>query len=320
MEGRRTARAASKHDGKEVDRNLPDIDLEVLQKGFGFLTGLIRNPLPREQDKLHRYVQEVFNVEMRTLPRPATDSPYAKINGTTYSYDVWVMQRVAEFIASGPSIDVARRFYRPILDLGAPGRYWVEDFLQAWITVGLLRSTDLPMFATIWGDMVEYAMSLPLWKPSDNNYWSPTETLAIDLMGLHERAATVLGRTEYRSVVIAMAPVFEQWANAWLKYGSVAAWFARFLPSDSGRLLLAQGIKKLATVINSFRPDDWHRYGLGTLFTEAIAACWKHMPHDVESQQDLRVAFLKILTELSARQIPEALHLRSKIVEVIAGA
>jgi len=165
--------------------------------------------------------------------------------------------------------------------------------------------------------MVEYAMGLPIWQPSNSNYWSPTESLAVDLMGLRERASSVLGQAKYKTVVIAMAPVFELWGKAWLKYGSVAAWFARFLSTDTGQVLLAQGIKQPAAVVSSFRSDDWHRYGLGVLLTEALAACWKHLPREVESQSDLRTAFLKILTELSARQIPEALHLRTKVAEAI---
>ena len=310
------ARGLSNRDRK-LDREHPDIDLEVIQNGFGFLIDMIRNRLPGEQEKVRHYMDELFNVEMRTLPSSPSRDPHSEIQGTPYSYDIWIMERVADFIASTNSIEVARQLYRPILDLGAPGRHWVEDFLQAWIAIGLQRAPDLTTFATVWRDMVEYAMALPIWQPNNSNYWSPTETLAADLMGLRERASLVLGLTKYRSVVIAMVPVFEQWAKAWLKYASVAAWFARFLSTDTGDVLLAQGISQLAAVVNSFRDDDWHRYGLGALLTEALAACWKHLRREVESQSDLRTAFLKILTELTARQIPEALHLRTKVAEAI---
>ena len=68
----------------------------------------------------------------------------------------------------------------------------------------------------------------------------------MDLMGLRGAQASVLGKAKYISVVRAMVPAFEEWARLWLKYGSVAAWFAHFLPTESGRVLLAQGIKQLA--------------------------------------------------------------------------
>ncbi|MGC2507224.1 MAG: hypothetical protein WA369_11225, partial [Candidatus Acidiferrales bacterium] len=80
---------------------------------------------------------------------------------------------------------------------------------------------------------------------------------------------------------------------------------------------LSTGIKKLADVVGSFEDRDWHHNGLGILFTEAISACWKHLRNEVESQTDLRKAFLSILTELCARQIPEALYLRNKVSEAL---
>lgn len=79
--------------------------------------------------------------------------------------------------------------------------------------------------------MVQYAMTLPAWQPSERGYWSPAESLAVDLVGLHEAAAAaVLGQARYKSVVSAMAAVFEKWASQWLQHAPGAAWFAHFLP------------------------------------------------------------------------------------------
>ena len=70
-------------------------------------------------------------------------------------------------------------------------------------------------------------------------------------------------------------------------------------------------------MVGSFEDRDWHHHGLGVLLTEALAACWKYLRNEVELQPDLRKAFLGILTELCARQVPEALHLRNKVSEVL---
>jgi hypothetical protein len=69
---------------------------------------------------------------------------------------------------------------------------------------------------------------------------------------MHDTAATVLGQAKYRGVVSAMAPVFEDWAGRWLKHASVAGWFAHFLPTESGQVLLPMGIKQLAGVVSGF--------------------------------------------------------------------
>jgi hypothetical protein len=131
---------------------MPDIDVEVLQKGFGFLWAMVRPPLPGEALTLQHYARELFDLEMRTLPRPQPGEENYEIEGTAYPFDAWVMARVAEFIASANFVEVARQFYRPIVELGPPGRYWVEDFLQSWISYGLQLCTDLVAFARIWED------------------------------------------------------------------------------------------------------------------------------------------------------------------------
>ena len=47
------------HDHK-LDRDIPDIDLAVIQKGFGFVAGMVRYPLPSANQTLHQYILELF--------------------------------------------------------------------------------------------------------------------------------------------------------------------------------------------------------------------------------------------------------------------
>ncbi len=117
-----------------------------------------------------------------------------------------------------------------------------------------------------------------------------------------------------------MGATFEQWANRWLKYASAAAWFAYFLRTESGQILIPQGIKQLAGAVDSIPDSDWHRHDLGALFTEVLSLCWKHRQKDVEKEASLREAFLRLLTVLCARQIPEALHLRAKVSEILGAS
>src|SRR5262249_1489886 len=138
-----------------------------------------------------------------------------------------------------------------------------------------------------------------------------------DILGLREQAAAILGKAKYKTLISAMAAVFDQWASIWLKYASDAAWFAHFLPTDAGQILLPSGIKHLAKVIGSFRHVACTRHDLGALFAQALAACWSHWRTKVESDSDVRSAFLTIFTDLTARQVPEAVHLRTKVAAVV---
>ncbi len=80
------------------------------------------------------------------------------------------------------------------------------------------------------------------------------------------------------------------------KYGSAAAWFAYFLRTESGQVLLPQGVKQLASVVESLLDRDWQHHGLGGLFTEVLSLCWKTRQKDIEKDDGLRDAFLRRLT------------------------
>jgi hypothetical protein len=168
--------------------------------------------------------------------------------------------------------------------------------------------------------MAAYSETLPAWQTGEGNYWSRAESLAVDLMGLGEVGSRVLGNAKYQGLVISMVPTYEGWGQRWLKYASVAAWFANFLRTESGRVLLPLGVKRLAAVIDTLPDRDWYHHELGSLFTDVLSLCWKHLQGDVEKDDDLRKAFLSILAVLCARQIPEALHLRAKVAEVLGAS
>jgi len=279
---------------------------------------MLRADLPGEEEEtLAKYVQELFDSEMRTLPKPEAGDQRSEIQGTAYEFDQWVMERVAEFVARAKSVETARRFYRPILELGPAGKYWVEDFLQSWIVQGVQVSKDQKGYAAIWQDMLAYAETLPAWQPGDGNYWCRAEGLAVNLMGLSEIGVPVLGDANHKDLVSSMAATFEQWGSRWLKYGAAAGWFAYFLRTESGQVLLPQGVKQLAKTVSSLADREWQHHDLGALFTEVLSLCWKHRQKDVEKDAELQAAFLNILTVLCARDIPEALHLRTKVSEIL---
>jgi hypothetical protein len=315
---KRSRKWAREQRDHKLYRQMPDLDLQVIQKGFGFVAGMIRYPVAAENQLLKDYVRELFDLEMRSLPRADADDERSEIESTPYEYDIWVMERVAEYVVRTNSVEMARQFYRPILDLGPAARYWVEDFLQSWFSRGLPISTDLGAFTQIWQDMVQYAESLKAWQPGEGNYWSRAEGLATHLMGLSYHSITVLGDPRYKGLVSSMSGAFERWCTRWLRYSSAASWFAYFLRTESGSVLRPQGIKQLAATVALFQERDWHRNDLGALFTEVLSSTWKDLQKEIERDAALQQAFLRVLAVLCARQIPESLNLRAKVSQVLS--
>jgi hypothetical protein len=311
----RNALETSQRD-RDVSREMPNLDLQVIQYGFCFLSDSLRSGRASDWTWAERRIPELFELEMQTLPLLEGDDEGREIGGTAYPFDIWVMQRAAELIASLNSLEQARPFFESILGRGPSAMYWTQDFLQAWITHALPLSKDHSTFAAIWKAMIEYARSLPAWKPTAPGYYCPAESLAVDLMGLRDTAVKVLGRQEYRDLVKDMAPTFRRWGDEWLKFASVAAWFAHFLSTESGQAVLSQGIQQLATVVSSFSDRDWERDALAPTLSSALGGACKHLSSEIETDKLLRSAFLHLLTELCSRSIPEAIHLRDRVSHI----
>ena len=80
--------------------------------------------------------------------------------------------------------------------------------------------------------------------------------------------------------------------------------------------MLSQGIQQLSTVVGSFTDRDWEQDALASTFTSVLGAAWKHLSNEIETDKSLRSAFLHILTELCARSIPDAIHLRDRVSQI----
>jgi hypothetical protein len=303
---------------REMNRDMARIDYEVIVAGFCFLSVELNSEESSDRRHAQGYIRQLFDLEMETLPILEGDDEGRKVRGTPYVFDRWVMERAAELLATLNSHEKARAIYEPVLRRGPAARYWTQDFLEAWITTSLPRSTDHTLFAKIWQGMVDYTFSLPAWIGRRPGIWYDAERLSVDLMGLREEAVKVIGRQEYTGLVKQMAPTFKRWGDQWLKYASVSAWFANLLSAESGRALLSQGIQQLGPLVSSFAESDWEREWLASTLTAALAAGWKHIPSEIAADASLRNAFLRILTELCSRSIAEAVHLRDRVSQIMA--
>jgi hypothetical protein len=122
---------------RKLYREMPHIDLVVIQKGFGFVAAMVRQHRPVEKEALERYVRSclICSCGRCQNPRPKTSVARFRERHTSLTGGSWLA--FAEFVAHANSVETAWIFYRPILDLGPPAKYWVEDFLESWITLGL---------------------------------------------------------------------------------------------------------------------------------------------------------------------------------------
>jgi hypothetical protein len=314
-EMRRLMRSGKRKPGERADRKLhrqvPHLDLTVLQKGFGFLAEMERASA-QDRDWLFGYFQMLFDLEIRSLPGIDCEDDW-EIDGTPHEFDLWMMQLAAAFVAKGDSPKSARTLYAPILDLSYHAHYWVRDFLHAWFQLGLVLSGSEKAFAARWAEIVEYALTSPAWNRENCRLWFYLDDLANELMGITgERDLRVAG-AEFKQAIREMAQMFERWCDMWLKSARVMRHFAYFLSTDSGRLLLSMGIKKIAEAVKNFSSYDLDERDLYYSLVKGLTACWDYNRAEVIRGGDVAEAFHGLLNELCARLIPEALQLRNRV-------
>jgi len=302
---------------RDASRDMAQIDYEVIVAGFCFLSLELTSREPADRRRATGYIRQLFDLEMTTLPILEGEDEGREVGGTPYEFDRWILDLAAELLATVTLQDQARAIYEPVLRRGPAAHYWTRDFLESCFTSALPRMADHALFAEIWRGMVDYTFSLPAWVGRKRRIWFHAESLSVDLMGLRTEAVKVLGRKEYADLVRTMAPTFKRWGDQWLKYGRVAAWFANYLNTESGRALMRQGIQQLGEVVGSFSDSDWEEEGLALSLTSGLAAAWRHASSEITADAALREAFLHILMELCSRSVAEAIHLRDRISQII---
>jgi hypothetical protein len=319
-EGQREWRIRSKAErAKERDefhREMPDIDVEILRRGLGYLQSAVvdsERQLPRDL----RLLDELFTVEVGTFPKRDTEPGWRSIYGTPLDFDRWILQMAASRMAYSGSLDEARRLYQPLLAVGPIAHYWLEEFFRDWVNSGLQLTRDFASYISIWNDMAECTDKLPDWQPAKPGWYCPAEYVVHYLIGIHEDQIKTYGERQYRPIVLGMASAMNTWTERWLGHASMAQWYANFITTDSGKVLLAQGIRQFARYVGGYRDEDWSRYGLGTLLSKVLSVAWLEFRSTIESDAQFRADFLTILTTLCAKLVPEALNLRGKVVDAL---
>jgi hypothetical protein len=308
---RRHSLAPDEHAERKVHRQECNLDLAVLQKGFGFLADM-ENASAQDRDRLYSYFRVLFELEMRSFPGIDGGSDW-EFDEIPCEFDRWIMQFAAAFVAKSESPKSARTLYAPILDLSYHAHYWVRDFLHAWFQLGLVLSGSEKAFAERWAEIVDYALTSPAWNRGNCRLWFYLDDLANELMGITGEHTLRVEGAEFKQAILEMAPTFERWCDTWLKSARVAKHFAYFLSRDSGQVLLSMGIKKVADAVRSFSRYDWDERDLNFALVKGLTACWDYNRAEVIRGGDVAEAFHGLLNELCARLIPEALQLRNRV-------
>jgi hypothetical protein len=296
---------------RKVYRPDRDLDMTVLQKGFGFLEELGKAS-SEEKRQLFLYFEPLFRLELRSLPVIEDDEDW-ELDKTPYDFDRWIIGFAAAFTAKSESREDAYALYSPIISLSTHARYWVEEFLHAWFRWGLpLSSTEMD-FTQRWREIAEFALGAASWNQEGRRRRFYLEYLANELVGITGIPTMRVAGEEFRGVIQSMAATYALWCDVWLESPVCAAHFAYFLSTASGQVLLPMGIPRLALAIRAYSQHDWQERNLLDGLSTAVSACWRFIRSSIRSDTNIREAFETILSELCARHDARALQLRVEV-------
>jgi hypothetical protein len=300
-----------KGEDRKVYRPARDLDMTVLQKGFGFLEEM-GNASPEDTQRLFRYFEPLFYLELRSLPVIEGDDDW-ELDNPPYDFDNWVIGLTAAFTAKSKGKDDAHSLYPPIIDLSTHARYWVEEFMHSWFRWGLRLSSTEDDFVQRWREIVEYAMAAPSWNHKGRRHWFYLQYLANELVGITGNPTMRVAGEEFRGVIQNMAETYARWCDVWLESPVCAAHFAYFLSTASGQVLLPMGIRRLAAAIRVYDEHDWKERNLLDGLSTAVSACWRNIRDSIKNDATIRGAFETILSELCARHDARALQIRTEV-------
>jgi hypothetical protein len=148
---------------------------------------------------LQGYVQELFDLLTRSLPRPEEGDLRTEIDATPYESDRWIIGRIAEFIAHVNWVETARKFYRPVLELGQPG----DTGLKTSCDPGRLQAFRPVPISRLCRNLARHGCvhRRPAWQPAKGNHWSRAEGLAVHPYGPERDGSKVLGDAKYKPLV-----------------------------------------------------------------------------------------------------------------------
>jgi hypothetical protein len=232
------------------------------------------------------------------------------IEGTLNEFDYWVFNLIANVMISGISLAEARQFWQPILELPVAAHDWVRAFLEAWFRAGLAENTK--NFEAIWFEMIKHMLDSRSWSPEWKYGWYHVHGVVAELMGIRS-ARTLLGQAKYVRLVEAAAPLYERWMDRWIKEGDLATSVAYFLSTESGSVLIPQGLRHIAAVLPSFSDYEWRRERLTDALSSMVRTCWKKYRGQVRSDPDFWKAFLIVLNALCALQDAMALSIQLEV-------
>ena len=286
------------------------IDFNVITAAFSWLDiGAVRSA--EERADWLRFVRELLDGLIERVP-VIDDPSKQEVDGLPSSFDSWVYKVVTGTIPLMTAAERPEELWQPVLNLGAPAHHWVERFFWHWFTDGARSSSSPAEFVRVWRGMILYALDHPRWDP-DGNLQHYLDNIVDELLGFDQRWTGLSVGEDAAAAVGTLKDVFEKAAHRWFGMPDVTRGFLAFATKPGAARLLLPGVSWVTRAVEAFGSYDW-RDGMEDSIVDFLEVCRQRESAEISGNDELREAFLALLSTLVSRGGHAAIALRDRIL------
>lgn len=290
-------------------RQSPGLDLELIKAAFTWLPSLDQATDEIEHAEWINFWKAALDCTFRMLGEENEEDD--EIEGTPDQWDRWVFARLAQLVMELHPSEHPEDFWRPILNLGTAGHYWVKDFLEQWFMYGL-DSKHIDAFIREWRAMVEFAFSSPRWSFDAAKRRHNLGEMWCYLMGFDEIISDMWDHTK-KPIVRQMRDIYELWARAHLDMPSCSGPFIIFLKQPAAEEILLDGLIWLEKAANQTGDLFWRGYRIQERLASLLDVCWRSHQSKLRHSQISFNSFKYLLKRLADRQNRLAMELQDRV-------
>jgi len=239
----------------------------------------------------------------------------SEISGTPSEWDRWLFEKIAVQILHMKDNERPDELWKPILDLGATGHYWVDDFQMEWFMKGLGSDTVSDNFIKRWKEMLEYAFESGKWNRNTGRFWYYKNKLWYNMLGMNGIISTLWDEGKI-SIVKGMKPYYRRWANDFLSDAESAVMFIYFLKRPAAKELLYDALIWLDDASDKLGEEfftDRHHHVQSPL-ANLLELSWKRHKDKIKENSATYDPFKSLLRKLVDLQNPQAIEIQQNLL------
>jgi len=229
--------------------------------------------------------------------------------------DSELLQPIAKFIIRMKNTNLAKRLWKPIMNLGPSDHYFIESFLSWFFLFGFEIDYD-ESFITVWKELLDD------FNNSDRWYSNKSSTQGHNIYEIWQYLLGINPRVHFsynerhQEAINEMKAYYFQWAKDNLSLDAYSTmYFSEFLKKPVAHLIRLEAIIWIKDAANKASDWWWKKEGLVGSLAELLSFSWEHHKAEYARNKKADSGFKELLQLLVNKQHPVAIDLQTRLAE-----